>query len=182
MDKSLLSEEAQSNLAELAAYLKSYAKRWWVNGDTSGGNKPIGFDLERFFQEDLLTKRHECGTSACAIGHFALMRGFYVWQHGVFPIEGSEGMTWADFSTNIIGVSPRGNQKRIWHWLFSSYWSDFDNTALGVVARIEYFLEHGVPDEFSELDLSDDDGENADQVIDHYLDIRQNLEAKYNVI
>ena len=188
MDKSLLSEQAQSNLVELATYLKSHHKAW-VKANTSGGkDELVGFDLWNFFHPSSENEEHKCGSTACAIGHFAVMRGYEAKEVGVYVTENTVGengfisdgnrMRWADFSDSIIGVASDGRQRIIWNWIFSSHWVRFDNSALGVAARIEYLLEHGIPYEFLAIEISDMDAQHARHIINRYSHIKDALEAE----
>lgn len=184
MHKSVLSAEAQNNLVELSEYLKVYAKQNAIH------KKPIDFGLDIFFQEESDIKDYECGASACAVGHFAVMRGYAADENGVFiennvvcknglTVNGGVNMGWRDFSKNVIGVSTWGEQQIIWNWLFSSGWCKFDNTPLGVAARIEYFLEHGVPDGDG---INDVFGMNVKKLLSTYLERREALERECGIV
>lgn len=188
MDKSLLSEQAQNNLVELAAYLKSHHKDWVKPNTSEDEGELVGFDLWNFFYSGSENKEHKCGSTACAVGHFAVMRGYEARKIGVYVTENTVGengfisdgnrMLWADFSADIIGVDAGGRQRIIWNWIFSSHWVGFDNSALGVAARIGYFLEYGIPYEFSAIEISDMDEERARYIINLYSHIKDALEAE----
>lgn len=176
-DKSLLSEQAQRNLVELSTYLKAYALRMASDKKhKKGETKPISFDLESFFEDHPDFTRDDCGTSACAVGHFAIMRGYDASFEGV--TLGDISMGWRTFSAKVVGVAPTGEQEAIWEWLFSGVWSEHDNTPLGVVARIEYFLEHGVPDGGG---INEVFGMNIKKLLSTYLERREALERECGI-
>jgi len=81
--------------------------------------------------------RHECGTTACAVGH-----GPYA---GI-PIE--VGEYWPDYSERVF---IKGIYAREWEWCFSSSWSEVDDTAHGAAKRILYMLDRGVPNDFDSV-------------------------------
>ena len=118
MDKSLLSEQAQSNLVELATYLKSHHKAW-VKANTSGGkDELVGFDLWNFFHPSSENEEHKCGSTACAIGHFAVMRGLACRSDGVIE-ENGRLIDWFDFAHKYIGIKYTDATEALWAWLFS---------------------------------------------------------------
>ena len=91
---------------------------------------------------------------------------------------------WHEFSEEHIGVASHNEQAPIWDWLFSGRWQVYDDTPLGAAARIEYFLENGVPDEFTRQHAFDVDvifagGCYGRGIIAKYLPRRQALEAEY---
>lgn len=157
MDKSVISIAAQENLKELAAYLKDYAvdsgEAIRISGVREGF---VGFDINRFYEKNINATRYECGAVACAVGHFALMRGHKV--TGMTVMVDNVPMGWVDYSESVIGIIPNENfynrnslaHSVVWDWVFSANWRDVDNTALGVVARTEQFLEDGIPSYFTE--------------------------------
>ena len=179
MDKSALSSRVIKNLEDLSEYLKSYTtlRATAIKSSNLKAND-VGFDLTYFFSSKPNESDVVCGTSACAIGHFAVMRGFKPTLSGAADKKGVE-MIWQDFSRDILGVGPCSETEQIWDWLFSAAWVDCDNTPLGVVARIDYFLEHGVPDEFYTEDY--DCVANPDQMIEMYLKRREALELECGI-
>ena len=187
-NKSELHDVTISNLQDLSKHLKSVgvsliADKLTVQSDV------VGFDIGSYFSKiGGRDSGHICQSSACAIGHFAVMRGYEAKEVGVYVTENTVGedgfisdgnrMRWADFSDSIIGVASDGRQRIIWNWIFSSHWVRFDNSALGVAARIEYLLEHGIPYEFLAIEISDMDAQHARHIINRYSHIKDALEAE----
>lgn len=141
-----LTEFANNNLRALAGYLRTLA----ANGNVLDG---VGFDLATFSDTDLADKS-ECQSSACAVGHFAIMLGGKPTDDGVI-LESGVFLDWLGFSIQSLGIKSTGasGEAVAWEYLFGDDWASIDNTPLGVVARIEFFLEHGVPNRF--IDCSD---------------------------
>ena len=179
MDKSALSSRVIKNLEDLSAYLKAYTTlRTTAIKSGNLAVSDVDFDLSYFFKPESEQLDTICGTSACAVGHFAVMRGFETNLSGVTDNKLIR-LSWHDFSRDILGVGPSDETEQIWDWLFSAAWVDCDNTPLGVAARIEHFLEHGVPDEFYTEDY--DCVANSDQIIEMYLPCRQALELECGI-
>lgn len=180
MDKSILTKQAQQNLQDLADYLKAYAAK----RSSEEVNEPTAaFGMGRFFNDELDKTAHQCGTSACAVGHYAIMREFECTEVSVIDKNLCE-LSWHKFSEEHIGVASHNEQAPIWDWLFSGRWQVYDDTPLGAAARIEYFLENGVPDEFTRQHAFDVDvifagGCYGRGIIAKYLPRRQALEAEY---
>ena len=76
-------------------------------------------------------KMKTCGSVGCAIG----------WAP-YFGIEKHLNENWTDFSERVFKLD---NNSQEWDYLFSSDWSDIDNTKRGAGLRIKYVLEHGLP-------------------------------------
>jgi hypothetical protein len=86
-----------------------------------------------------------CGTAACAVGH-GPSAGFLFQEHELNDVE----VHW-DVYTHRLFCDVRdedGNNTREFEWMFSSFWSFCDNTPHGAAKRINYYLEHGVPEVF----------------------------------
>ena len=153
-EKLVLSKKAAGVIADLSDYLKKIAV-------TENENKEelVAFDME-FFHKLFFHKltagdaeRNECGATACAVGHCAVMMGFIPTGNGVITREQEEDgevLNWNEFCKQYIDINPTGTQEDIliWDWFFSGGWSEVDNTPLGVVARINYFLEKNLPKNF----------------------------------
>lgn len=147
-DKLVLSKKAAGVIADLSDYLKKIAA-------TANENKEelVAFDMEFFHK---LTagdaERNECGATACAVGHCAVMMGFIPTGNGVITREQDDGevLDWSEFCKQYIDINPTGTREEslIWGWFFSGEWSEVDNTPLGVVARINHFLEKNLPKNF----------------------------------
>jgi hypothetical protein len=111
----------RENLAKLADYLQRPL--------------PIDFDMEYYGLDssggDVLypSKAPSCGTVACAVGC-----GPYA---GIAP-EPVEG--WRAYSDRVFDLNAPA-----WLWLFSTDWSEIDNTPQGAAARIRWLLDKGLP-------------------------------------
>jgi len=81
-----------------------------------------------------------CGYAACAIGHAPQALGLSIEETNMIPM-------WDIFIENYFGIDYRSQE-----WMFGYEWKDVDNTPKGAAKRIRYFLENGVPDEYSEHD------------------------------
>lgn len=145
MTTEYVSAETRAELAKLSTYLREKASQ----------DSHLKFDMETFYSPN----PHLCGSSACAIGHYAIMLGWEPVNGGVSPpakqglencpADRGEVLGWMTFSRQVLGLKSRGATEHDWNWMFSGEWGDVDNTALGAAARIDYYLEHGVPDSFS---------------------------------
>jgi len=77
-----------------------------------------------------------CGAVACVLGHATSI---------VEPAKGDKD--WDSYGERVFGLRFCDIE---WEWLFSSEWSEYDNSLEGAVFRIDYYLKHGVPDMFVE--------------------------------
>jgi len=108
-------------------------------------------EKEEFEADDIISGSHinvpekmtveiysSCGTTACAVGHGPLA--------GIPVLPGE---TWHDYEYRVFGVS-KVIGWQAWSFLFSGQWADspLNNTAKGSAARIDYFLKHGVPEDY----------------------------------
>ena len=85
-----------------------------------------------------------CGTVGCAIG----------WSPAIMDqktfkklLSSSGTISYFDIADEYFGVTPYSHK---WSYMFSAGWAHKDNTPQGAAARILYFLDHGVPDDFVE--------------------------------
>jgi hypothetical protein len=84
---------------------------------------------------------HECGTTACFLGH-AVAAGVSAPRLEGYPHE----IDWSLFSADFV---PEGQGLENWAWLFSGYWAGFDDSARGAAQRSRFMLRHeGVPADF----------------------------------
>lgn len=181
MDKLTISSDAIDNIQDLADHLKKISVRLEV--DYSNSNL-VKFDMGRFINDASFVTDNICHSSACAVGHYAIMCGCDYNDKGINP-DSEDFVDWGSFSEDFIGISQCGDEEVIWDWLFSCKWESSDNTPLGAVARIEHFLEHGVPKDFY-TSATAPDAENPESwhrqygnhAISFYLPRRQALEAE----
>lgn len=155
LTKHTLIDGTEERLLKLADYLRNLPPQY-------------GFEMQTFYDPMYtggkdITDIDVCGTSACAVGHYAIMEGYEATEMGVQPRVITEEwlakehdclvgnrMDWSTFATKEIGVPCEDLQTPIFDWLFGSEWTAADNTPEGAAARIDYFLEHGVPEVFAE--------------------------------
>lgn len=101
------------------------------------------FDMEDFnsrhgHPSDLVADKHICETASCAIG----------WgpTAGIMPTVADR--FWNDYSDNHFQRC--GTLE--WYWMFSSGWSEIDNTPKGAAKRILWLLEKSeVPEVYKQV-------------------------------
>lgn len=92
---------------------------------------------------ELKEVKHTCGTAGCAIG--------WAPAAGIKPLKG-EG--WVEYSERVFGYACNSTT---WEYMFSSDWSDVDNSTTGAAERIGFVLKNGGhPEGWSETDLTDE--------------------------
>lgn len=106
----------------------------------SNGIPEDRFTMARYRKSDDM--QHICGTAGCALG----------WSPAIMDKEtfssflnGKAEIHFAKISEDYFGVE---DGSEVWHYLFGIGWQYIDNTPQGAAARIRYFLENGVPDDF----------------------------------
>lgn len=150
--KQLTCKETRNNLKILRDYLKYNVAQTNFN-----------MSWYRKTNEDLPTEfwsKNKCGTAGCALGWAPFAEGLEpIEAHFIFA-ESSESeersyLNWtayAEYHFPAIGmdVSPKGKVNEFFNWLFSASWFKTDNSIEGAVARIDYLLENGLPDDYLE--------------------------------
>lgn len=94
------------------------------------GDLQAAFDMYDWCGED--SDYATCGSVGCAVGH-----GPYA------GIRKHMGDSWRAYAYNFVDIYSDD-----FDFLFGHTWSQYDNTPTGVVRRISYYLQHGVPQEF----------------------------------
>lgn len=167
-----LSPTAEENLRRLSHYLKNLP------------SEGLGFDMGTYYTRPNYHRREPCPAVACAIGHYAVMEGWKAEGGGAVPPpkiaakvlgEGETCMPWVPFANTIIGVPYRKGDRHIGDWVFGSDWADVDNTTIGAAARIDYLLEHGVPEAFI---VSNSANKYNESMVALYADTREALEVQ----
>ncbi len=134
------------NLFILAGYLlnlprnyKHFDMQTYIRDPEYGGQ---GGALE----SDLLKAKTvpECGAVACAVGH-CIDAGFKPKKERHW-FTGEMGIDWKATSEKYF-VDPVSDA---WGWMFSSYWSDVDNTPQGAALRICWYITNGLPDNWDD--------------------------------
>ena len=105
------------------------------------------FDMRLFRDGD--HDQHICGTAGCALGWSPAIMAPSTHRKYLRSVEEGESVNkvYAVISEEYFGIDTF-HPSKIWDYLFSSFWSDTDNTPQGAGARILYLLDHGVPDCF----------------------------------
>ena len=170
MNHKTLDPQVKDNLIRLSRYLKSLPP------------ETKSFDMGTYcFRRSNDSK---CPSAACAIGHYAVMEGWEAKNRGAVPpphLEGKVGETlegaipWVQFANEVIGVPYRKGDRHLGDWIFSSEWSDVDNSALGAAARIDYYLEHGIPEKFL---MSNSTSKYNYSMVEEYRKSKEAIEAE----
>lgn len=80
---------------------------------------------------DMSNYQSKCGTIGCAAGHGPSL--------GIAKQEND----WNEYAYRAFGA-----RDLPFSWMFSTFWSDTDNTPRGAAARIRIALRHGIPENF----------------------------------
>ena len=124
----MLQEQHRKNLETLKRYLAEYTI----------GSSPVAFTMRRFDDDRYFglplggaTRRTDCGTVGCAVGHA---------PYAGIPKVLTE--SWEVYAQRVFGVSPDHNLIA-WEWLFEADWADRDrDTAYEAAQRIQYYLDN----------------------------------------
>jgi hypothetical protein len=142
-----LTKAQKRNLETLANYLDSLPPDY-THFDMAtylGHDGDCGEDPEEILQEGHTQEYiQNCGTVACAVGH-GPAAGIKLRRSELF--DSYSEIDWNDYSARVFGCHPTNYeyQPECWHFLFSSDWSECDNTPQGAAARIRYILAGGTP-------------------------------------
>ena len=118
----------------------------------------IRFNMETYYKQ----LPNECGTIACAIGcaseivapreiavhYFDEMYQAVVNDNldGENALGSHDFESWDAYAKRLFGFS--NNDDGAGGWCFEADWAQVDNTPLGAARRIEWYLEHGLPDDW----------------------------------
>jgi hypothetical protein len=97
------------------------------------------FDMRRFRSGKKDT--HECTSVGCIIGICTIL------DPEPLPMLNSITIDFNGWTKKITGMSVITNE---WYWCFSMYWVDTDNTPTGAADRIEWLLNHGLPEDWED--------------------------------
>jgi len=128
-----MTKEQRDNLKKLAIYLLSLPK------DYTHFDMGVFYGDDRgFYQDgvldpaDLKPEFYEhCHTIACAVGHGPAA-----------GIKAKATEVWKEYIKRAFGILTGSDE---WYWLFSEGWGRTDNTPHGAGARIQIFLDKGIP-------------------------------------
>jgi hypothetical protein len=87
-------------------------------------------------------KHHKCNSVGCVIGHCTVLDDF-----DNIPTLWNDEINFTEWSTNYTGIALRESE---WIWCFDSLWNQTDNTPTGAAHRIEWLLNHGLPEDWFE--------------------------------
>ena len=112
----------------------------------------LDFDMRRLGNGNYYSQDPHaiCGTCACSLGYAVLWADKSI----IKRCYGGNCFEFLLLCSYLFGIpNPLGSEttyfeKSLWGWLFSSSWSDVDNTALGAAKRIRYFLDNGLPNDW----------------------------------
>ena len=147
-------EEQRANLDKLATYLESLSddyKKFSMYSFFCGPISESEFDLETVAKR-IKNGANPCGTVACAIGH-GPAAGISVNDpeiHGWFSYA---KVRFGALNHWVGSVDENSEGSRLWSWLFASEWHTTDNTVKGAAARIRWYLQHGIPDNWEQQRL-----------------------------
>lgn len=96
------------------------------------------FDMGTYRQDGTIT--HECNSVGCAVGHCSVLdtsEHFHSIVKGYF--------TWNLWATDFFGLTDNE-----WTWCFTGCWDRTDNTPEGAALRMEWLINHGLPDNWEQ--------------------------------
>jgi hypothetical protein len=103
-----------------------------------------------------------CGSVGCAVGCATYIvepravaqigfGGMY-WASRNDRLDGTNALperfyeTYTQYSARVFGVGGTASTITVWQWMFGEDWTYVDNTPQGAAARIEWYLAHGLPE------------------------------------
>lgn len=90
---------------------------------------------------------HKCGSVGCVVGHCTVLD-----NAKNIPVNEMREIDFGLWSERFTGLT--GDQ---WDWCFSDEWTYADNTPEGASKRINYLLEHGLPENSYHIMIGEDD-------------------------
>jgi len=116
----------RENLQLMADHLKTNVKQ---------GN----FDMGEYRGDDDFSNP-ECGSVGCTVGNCTVLDA----ENVINNFTDTDGeIKFGDWSEDFTGLLGGGDE---WEWCFSSKWTFIDNTPTGAALRIEWLLNHGLPE------------------------------------
>lgn len=95
---------------------------------------PKKFNMKRFRPHEM-DKSIECKTVGCVIGHAVVLDKENVYKNYINPITG--GIKFTTWMEDFLDLK----DYRLFKFLFSGEWENYDNTIKGAIKRIDYILE-----------------------------------------
>ena len=101
---------------------------------------PENFDMEKYRGDDDDFSNPVCGSVGCTVGTCSVLDAENVIKNFTDSNGRIEFTAWSEDFTGIY----RGEDE--WSWCFHSKWRNTDNTPMGAALRIEWLLNHGLPE------------------------------------
>ena len=95
------------------------------------------------FRKDRSSKKIECNTVGCAVGHCIILDPDNIKKNFIDRYGMIDYLEWSEQFTGVTNMEQ-------WNYLFGSGWKYTDNTPKGTAKRIRHVLKHGFPDEMSQ--------------------------------
>lgn len=141
-------EQRRENLAKLATYLETLPADYDRFDMGTYLSRPVRSHATKTLRQYLLTNggMHACGSVGCAIGHGPAAGILFAKS----MIDDLGAVYWSKYVHNFV----EAEFNPAYDWMFHADWKRRDNTPHGAAARIRYYLEHGIPEDFhAEYDL-----------------------------
>ena len=161
-----LTRTQRANLDKLATYLENLPADYKHFGMWEYFNPGANTESEIIEYVTNPNKQvHECGTSACALGHGpAAGISFHPKDFGAYGEP-----NWDTYSERFCGISDDNETYDTWDWLFGSEWSAYDDTHQGAAARIRFILAgNKIPNRFKSGRLFEMPDEDWHELTDAY--------------
>lgn len=125
-----MTQEQRDNLQKLADFIRAIPQE--------------RFDMEAFRSKHEDNFTHECNTIGCVLGYSPQV--LYDDFKDV-PKLFDSSIDYEGISIEKLGIDPLESE---WNWMFGPDWNEVDNSPTGAADRIEWFLKHGVPENWEE--------------------------------
>jgi hypothetical protein len=97
------------------------------------------FDMDIWRGTDKNKPQHECKSIGCVIGHCTILDPNI--KKAVKKYSLGLSFDYYDWATDFFTL-----EYDQWEWCFSYVWKNSDNTPEGAALRIEWLINHGLPD------------------------------------
>ena len=104
---------------------------------------PENFHMGKYRGDDDDFSSPVCGSVGCTVGNCTVLDVENVIKN--FTDSGGE-IEFGAWSEYFTGLYWAGHE---WYWCFGSTWKTTDNTPTGAALRIEWLLNHGLPENWS---------------------------------
>lgn len=100
------------------------------------------FNMEYFRKENSDLGSKDCKSVGCAIGWCTVLD-----DEENIPRDVDGDIIFDKWSEKFTGLDPELEE---WDWCFSLIWSEVDNTPIGASKRIQWLLDHGLPENWED--------------------------------